>query len=110
VTKEEVSKQEIWHKRMGHLNFKALEVMAKREVVLGLPKSLTCLKHVCEHCALSKSHRQPYKRSITRSLEPLQLLHSDIHSVSTLSNGGAKMYVTFIDDFSRFCWIFILKS
>ena len=70
-----MSRQELWHKRMGHPNFRSLEAMAKNCIVLGLPSTLPYINHVCEHCALAKSHRLSYARSVVRSKAPLQLLH-----------------------------------
>ena len=75
-------------KRLGHPNFKAMEVMAEKGLVLGLPSSLPCLSKVCEQCAMSKSHRLSYNRSTSRSRSALDLLHSDVHTASTLTFGG----------------------
>ena len=77
---------------MGHPNFKEMEVMAEKGLVLGLPSSLPCLSKVCEQCAMSKSHRLSYNRSTSRSEGALDLLHSDVHTASTLSFGESKMF------------------
>ena len=44
------------------------------------------------------------------STSPLQLVHSDVWGpVRVTSTLGYKYYVIFIDDFTRFTWLFLLK-
>ncbi|CAL9028169.1 unnamed protein product, partial [Prunus brigantina] len=38
------------------------------------------------------------------------MIHSDLCSVETTSHGGGKYFITFIDDFSRKTWVYILKN
>jgi hypothetical protein len=40
---------------------------------------------------------------------PLELIHSDVWGPAIASSGGFKYYVRFIDDYLRFCWIYLLK-
>jgi hypothetical protein len=40
---------------------------------------------------------------------PLELIHSDVWGLAHTSSEGYKYYVSFIDDYSRFCWIYLLK-
>jgi hypothetical protein len=40
---------------------------------------------------------------------PLELIHSDVWGPGITSSGGFKYYVSFIDDYSRFCRIHLLK-
>jgi hypothetical protein len=44
-------------------------------------------------------------------LAPLDLVHSDLCEMNgLLTRGGKRYFMTFIDDASRFCYIFLLKS
>ena len=43
------------------------------------------------------------------STSPLELVHFDVWSSPIISVSGYKYYVTFIDDFSRFTWLFPLR-
>ena len=45
-----------------------------------------------------------------RDTQPLGLVHSDLISpLPTPSYGGSRYILTFIDDYSRFCWVYFLK-
>ena len=57
---------------------------------------------VCRPCLAGKMHANPFLSSDTRATELLGLVHSDLHSVGTPSNGGFMYCITFIDDLSRF--------
>jgi hypothetical protein len=61
----------LWHRRMGHLNLDAIRRLASKNMVDGLIISAqNTYDHVCEGCALGKSHRQPLpKASTTKLLE-----------------------------------------
>lgn len=55
--------------------------------------------------------RQPFKNTGTRASELLQLIHSDLCGpMETSSIGGARYYVTFIDDYSRKVSVYFMKS
>jgi len=46
----------------------------------------------------------------TRSKELLGLVHSDVcGKISTKSIGGAEYFLTFIDDKTRYVWVYTLK-
>ena len=57
-----------------------------------------------------KHVRTPFY-SITRNSEPLELSHSDVcDSNKVLTRGGRRYFVAFIDDYSKFCYTYLLKS
>jgi len=60
-------------------------------------------------CCLAKSHRLPFTPVEHRTDSPLQLIHSDVWQSSMFSHDGYKYYVSFIDDFLRFTWIYPMK-
>ena len=63
----------------------------------------------CESCQLAKNKRLPFVKSNRESSFPLQLVHSDVWQSPMVSLSGFRYYVIFIDDFSRFSWLFPLK-
>ena len=58
-----------------------------------------------------KHHKSPMPTSSgTRSKELLGLVHSDVcGKISTESIGGAEYFLTFIDDKTRYVWVYTLK-
>jgi len=102
-------KSKIWHMRLGHLNFQSLKALL--EVVRGLPKLEEC-KDVCEGCALGKQARDKFpKDEAWRAKHPLQLVHTDIYGPMQIESFGKSTYfITFIDDFTRMCWVYFISS
>jgi histone deacetylase 1/2 len=64
---------------------------------------------VCDACQQAKSHQLPYPKSTSESQFPLDLVFSDVWGPAPDSIGRKKYYVSFIDDFGKFTWIYLLK-
>ena len=74
-------------------------------MVIGLPK-IKFSKGVCQGCILGKHPKHKYERTSA----PLELIHSDITSkFPHMSMSQAKYALTFIDEFSRYCWVYFQK-
>lgn len=100
-----------WHQRFGHLNLEDLKKLKSHEMVSGLNMKGNLEKLTCEVCDKCKIHQLPYKSSTKREKERLGLIHSDICGpMNTPSLGGAKYFVTFIDDKSRYIEVVMLKK
>jgi transposase InsO family protein len=80
-------------------------------MVEGLPLLAAPLK-VCNDCLAGKQHRNNIpKKSYWRATCKLQLVHSDICGpVTPESNSGKRYLITFIDDFSRKCWVYFISA
>ena len=67
-------------------------------------------RQVCTGCQLGKQTRTKLPKEATfHATIILQLVHSDVCGpFRTTSLGGARYFVTFIDDFSRKTWIYFL--
>ena len=79
-------------------------------MVIGLPK-IKFSKGVCQGCILGKHLEHKYERaSHERTFAPLELINSDIVGpFPHMSMSQARYALTFIDDFSRYCWVYFLK-
>ena len=96
----------LWHARLGHVNYKSLQKMIYMEI---LPK-FECNKSKCQVCVESKFAKHPYN-SVERNSEPLDLIHTDICDMKSIpSHGGKKYFITFIDDCTRYCYVYLLNS
>ncbi|KAG7561531.1 Zinc finger CCHC-type superfamily [Arabidopsis thaliana x Arabidopsis arenosa] len=100
----------LWHKRFGHLNQQSLENLSKKEMVIGLPQ-IEKDDSVCEVCTKGKQHRETFpKQANWRATEKLQLIHTDLCGPIQPNTVGEKRYIlSFIDDFSRKTWIYLLS-
>ena len=59
----------------------------------------------------SKQPRKPHKAAVARDLELLELIHSNLREMNDeLTKGGKRYFMTFIDDCTRFCYVYLLKS
>ncbi|KAI3813794.1 hypothetical protein L1987_18529 [Smallanthus sonchifolius] len=69
----------LWHKRLGHVNFKTMNLLFRGNLVTGLPlKDFTPMEH-CISCSKGKQHKSSHKPKTTNSIDsPLQLLHMDL--------------------------------
>ncbi|XP_022897283.1 uncharacterized protein LOC111410921 [Olea europaea var. sylvestris] len=54
---------ELWHKRLGHLNYKSLVQLVKKELVDGLPKIGPSEHAVCGPCQLGKQLKGNHKKT-----------------------------------------------
>ncbi|KAJ9542896.1 hypothetical protein OSB04_029402 [Centaurea solstitialis] len=75
-----------WHKRTCHMNFKNMNKLVKNNLVKGLPqKEFSC----DDHC----------------------LLHTDLFGpTNVISIGKKSYYLVIVDDYSRFSWVFFLRT
>jgi hypothetical protein len=100
---------ELWHRRFGHLNYRALPSFP--DMVTGMPPIKLIHDGMCNGCALGKHVKKPYSSSSRRSKGILDLIHSDICGPMTVpSMSGCLYYVIFIDDYSRKSWIYFMKA
>ena len=96
----------VWHDRLGHVNFDTIRKLMKLEL---LPKFNIDANHKCETCVESKLIRSSF-HNIERNIEPLELVHSDTCDLKYVqTRGGKKYFVTFIDDCTRYCYVYLLK-
>ncbi|GJV00811.1 zinc finger, CCHC-type containing protein [Tanacetum coccineum] len=96
----------LWHARLGHVHYKRMLEMSKDDLIPAIDENLK----KCTTCMLTKITRQPFK-SITRKSVILELIHSDLCDFhATPSLGNKKYVITFIDDASRFCYVYLLHA
>jgi transposase InsO family protein len=80
-------------------------------MVVGIPELQLLHEGVSRGCALGKNIKKPFPSSENRSKEILDLIHSDVCGPMLVKSlGGSLYYVTFIDDFSRKTWMYLIKT
>jgi hypothetical protein len=96
-----------WHARLGHPSSQVVQSIL---FLNKIPYSKLLDSSVCNACQLVKSHKLPYSLSTHRSTRPLELVFSDVWGPAPTFVGGYKYYISFIDDFSKFSWIYLLHN
>nr|GFB55895.1 retrovirus-related Pol polyprotein from transposon TNT 1-94 [Tanacetum cinerariifolium] len=81
LSKASKTKSWLWHRRLSHLNFGAINHLARQGLVRGLPKLKFEKDHLFSACAMDKK-----------------------------SVNGKKYILVIIDDYSRFTWVKCLRS
>nr|GEW16381.1 reverse transcriptase domain-containing protein [Tanacetum cinerariifolium] len=69
----------IWHRRLGHVNFKTINKLVKENLVRGLPIKRFENDQTCVACLNGKQHKASCKSKIQNSItQPLFMLHMDL--------------------------------
>ena len=77
---------------------------------LGLIPRLSKDFEKCETCSQAKITKKPYK-SVVRNTELLELIYSDLCEFEgILNHEGNRYIITFIDDFSKYTTVYLLKT
>ncbi|GJS06608.1 putative ribonuclease H-like domain-containing protein [Tanacetum coccineum] len=102
----------LWHRRLGHLNFKTMNKLVKGNLVRGLPSKLFENDQTCVACQKGKQHRASCKSKTENSISlPLHLLHMDLFGPTFVKSLMNKMYCLVVtDDYNRFTWVFFLAT
>ncbi|GJR76671.1 putative ribonuclease H-like domain-containing protein [Tanacetum coccineum] len=112
IAKATIDESNKWHRRLGHVNFKNLNKLVKGNLVRGLPSKIFQNDHTCVACQKGKQHKASCKaKSVSSISQPLQLLHMDLFGPTSVRSLNHKTYCLVItDDFSRFSWVFFLRT
>ena len=97
----------IWHNRLGHPSSCVLD-----KVLHIVDDHITSRSiNFCDSCPLGKSHRLFSGVSDFKAKTPLELVYSDVWGPALMvSCEGYRYYIHFLDDYSRFTWIYPLQA
>ena len=96
----------LWHARLGHAFSSRVQQLTSR----GLLGSVSTENFDCVACQLGKQLALPFNSSESISTDIFDLIHSDVWGPSPISSiGGSRYFVVFVDDYSRYSWIFYMK-
>ena len=97
----------LWHSRLGHASSSRVQQLASR----GLLGSESEDNFDCTSCQLGKQPALSFNNSESISNSIFELIHSNFWGPSLVASiGGSRYFVIFIDDYSRYSWIFPMKS
>ncbi|GKB02970.1 retrotransposon protein, putative, ty1-copia subclass [Tanacetum coccineum] len=97
----------LWHYRLGHINKKRIDMLQCD----GLLQPTHDESHEkCKSCISGKMTRNPFPHQVERAKNLLGLIHTDVCGpFRTMSREGANYFITFIDDFSRYGFVYLMK-
>ncbi|RHY75756.1 hypothetical protein DYB26_011516 [Aphanomyces astaci] len=101
----------LWNLRLAHLNFAVIKQAARDGTVEcpHLSKSDLAQGYSCEVCGVAKARRMSYKNTNPyRAHVPLQRIHIDKGTDHPPTFGGKMHYELFVDEGSRYKWLFLL--
>ncbi|GJT98434.1 putative ribonuclease H-like domain-containing protein [Tanacetum coccineum] len=110
--KATLDESNLWHRRLGHINFKTMNKLVRGNLVRGLPSKIFKNNHTCVACQKGKQHKASCKTKTVSSIsQPLQMLHMDLFGPTFIKSLMKKMYYLVVtDDYSRFSWVFFLAT
>ncbi|KAJ2911698.1 hypothetical protein MD484_g8716, partial [Candolleomyces efflorescens] len=99
------------HRRLGHASERRIRQMVNRGQLKGITKVEGKLDF-CEPCTLGKMKKLPFKPQARReTTRPFELLHTDLGGpVTPKTPSGYRYWMVFVDDFTRYPWVFFLKD
>jgi histone deacetylase 1/2 len=96
-----------WHSRLGHPATPIIHhVLHRQELTV---QSSRHSDTVCDACQQGKSHQLPFSESSRVVKSPLELDFSDVWGHAQTSVSGHNYYVNFIDAYSCFTWLYLIK-
>ncbi|GJS87278.1 retrovirus-related pol polyprotein from transposon TNT 1-94 [Tanacetum coccineum] len=102
-----IESSNVWHGRLGHVNSNSMRHLIKFN---SIPNFHNDSKYKCETCVEAKLTRSSFKL-VKRKTEPLDIIYTDIRDLKSLpTKGGNKYFITFIDDCTKYCYVYLFKS
>ncbi|GJX91507.1 retrovirus-related pol polyprotein from transposon TNT 1-94 [Tanacetum coccineum] len=97
MAKASLTQAWLWHQRLSHLNFYYINLLSKKDVVIGLPKLKYVKDQLCSSCKVSKAKRSSFKTKVVPSLKGwLNLLHMDLCGPMRVASINGKKYILMI--------------
>jgi hypothetical protein len=99
-----------WHQRLGHLNGKAIQMLADKGMATGI-KITGDEGGQCVSCIVGKHKVSTSKQAGTRATKVGGLVHSDLCGpLQVPSVSGCRYFMTITDDYSRYISVFPLRA
>ncbi|GJV81728.1 retrovirus-related pol polyprotein from transposon TNT 1-94, partial [Tanacetum coccineum] len=106
------TKSWLWHRRLSRLNFDTINQLTSHDLVDGLPKFKYHKNHLCSACEQGKSEKASLPPKLVPSTESkLELLHMNLCGPMRVASINGKKYIlVIVDDYSRFTWVYFLRT
>jgi hypothetical protein len=105
---DDTTSVKLWHYRLGHISRGGIERLIKDDILIPLD---FCNSDYCINCIKGKYAKQVKKGEAKRSAGVLEIIHTDICGPFPVKSvDGFDLFITFIDDFSRYGYIYPIKE
>ena len=105
------SGNKMWHRRVGHQNSDVLRTLFNYGLLGNKACASIDLSFDCTSCKHGKSKVLPFPYHASHASQCFELIHSDVWGIAPIvSHAHYKYFVAFIDDFSRFTWVYFLRA
>ena len=93
----------LWHRCLSYASFLFINKVVSFPITSNN-------NSICSHYQIAKSHALPFSYSHISVSNPLELLYSAVWGPTPIfSTIGARYYISFLDDSTKFLWLFSLK-
>lgn len=105
----EHSEWELWHALLGHPGMTSMD--NRQRATNGMPELKKSIEKPYGGCLKGKQTVNAFpSQSLTMILYVLKLEHTDLKGpMRTVSKGGERFLLTFVDDYSRFVVVYFMK-
>ncbi|GJS29638.1 putative ribonuclease H-like domain-containing protein [Tanacetum coccineum] len=110
--KATIDESYLWHRRLGHINFKPMNKLVRGNLVRGLPSKRFKNDHTCVAYQKGKQYKASCKTKLVSSIsQPVQMLHMDLFGPTFVRSINHKIYCLVVtNDYCRFSWVFFLAT
>ena len=95
----------LWHRILGHISIERI----KKLVNDGVPSTLDFANFETYVNCIKGKQTNKSKRGAKRNTNLLEIIHTDI-CCPDMDENGPKYFITFIDDYSRYIYLYLLHS
>lgn len=99
--------QDLWHRRLGHPGISLLRILNKHK---SISVSKFSDSKICQYCVFGKHIKLPFNDSLSTTMLPFDIIHSDLWTSLILSSGGHRYYILFLDDYTNFLWTYPITN
>ena len=104
ITHKPLDEFTMWHNRLGHAG-------SGRIAAIMDEKWTPTKTHTCNACMKGKLSCLPFKNHFKAADAPLSIVHGDlVGPITPATNGGARYFLTLVDQFSGYIHVEILKE
>ncbi|GJR72520.1 retrotransposon protein, putative, ty1-copia subclass [Tanacetum coccineum] len=97
----------LWHCRLAHISKKRIEKLQHDGILKSTDEESF---DQCVSCLSGKMTRKPFPHRTERATDLLRIIHTDVCGpLRHVSRQGASYFITFMDDYSRYGYVYLLK-